>query len=146
MLFSAEDDPQSVFAEKHEKKRSKLLLPEPQISDKELDEIIKIGHASDSVRELADDNPTRLVVTTTASTQQSHQKITHTVSFSTLLHDYTESAKNLTAARTLKTPAYAADSIAKVRICAGFVDNLSMEIWMALYFPLLITVVHFTTI
>lgn len=60
ILFRQEDAPQSIFSEKHEKKRSKLLLPEPQISDKELDDIIKIGHASDSVRELVDDNPTRL--------------------------------------------------------------------------------------
>lgn len=57
----AEDNPQSIFAEKHEKKRSKLVLPEPQISDKELEDIVKIGHASDSVRELVDANPTRYV-------------------------------------------------------------------------------------
>ncbi|KAI1709251.1 pre-mRNA splicing factor component domain-containing protein [Ditylenchus destructor] len=85
-----EDNPQSIFAEKHEKKRSKLLLPEPQISDKELDEIIKIGHASDTVRELVDDNPS-----------------------STLLHDYTQSARNPAAARTLRTPSVMADSIAR---------------------------------
>uniref|UniRef100_A0A915NGG4 Myb-like domain-containing protein n=1 Tax=Meloidogyne floridensis TaxID=298350 RepID=A0A915NGG4_9BILA len=52
-----EDLPESIFGEKHEKKRSKLILPEPQISDKELEDIIKIGHVSDSVRELVDDNP-----------------------------------------------------------------------------------------
>ena len=63
MTFRAEDNPQSIFAEKHEKKRSRLLLPEPQISDKELDEIIKIGHASDTIRELVDENPTRSVLT-----------------------------------------------------------------------------------
>nr|CAD2172309.1 unnamed protein product [Meloidogyne enterolobii] len=32
-----EDLPESIFGEKHEKKRSKLMLPEPQISDKELE-------------------------------------------------------------------------------------------------------------
>ena len=86
-----EDLPQSIFSEKHEKKRSKLLLPEPQISDKELDEIIKIGHASDSVRELVDENPT-----------------------STLLHDYNETARvNAISARTQRTPANEVDAIAR---------------------------------
>ncbi|KAL3111728.1 hypothetical protein niasHT_011015 [Heterodera trifolii] len=86
-----EDAPQSIFSEKHEKKRSKLLLPEPQISDKELDDIIKIGHASDSIRELVDDNPT-----------------------STLLHDYNESSRvNAISARTQRTPAGAIDSVAR---------------------------------
>nr|CAD2172301.1 unnamed protein product [Meloidogyne enterolobii]CAD2172302.1 unnamed protein product [Meloidogyne enterolobii] len=64
-----EDLPESIFGEKHEKKRSKLILPEPQISDKELEDI-KIGHVTDSVRELVYDNPSR-----------------------TLLHDYNESAR-----------------------------------------------------
>uniref|UniRef100_A0A914GQH6 Uncharacterized protein n=1 Tax=Globodera rostochiensis TaxID=31243 RepID=A0A914GQH6_GLORO len=86
-----EDAPQSIFSEKHEKKRSKLLLPEPQISDKELDDIIKIGHASDSVRELVDDNPS-----------------------STLLHDYNESSRiNAVSARTQRTPAGAIDTVAR---------------------------------
>ncbi|KAJ1361688.1 hypothetical protein KIN20_020995 [Parelaphostrongylus tenuis] len=44
-----EDEPESVFKTK-EKKRSKLILPAPQISDREMEQIIKIGHASDSVR------------------------------------------------------------------------------------------------
>ncbi|VDM63862.1 unnamed protein product [Angiostrongylus costaricensis] len=44
-----EDEPESVFRTK-EKKRSKLILPAPQISDREMEQIIKIGHASDSVR------------------------------------------------------------------------------------------------
>ncbi|CAB3408393.1 unnamed protein product [Caenorhabditis bovis] len=65
-----------------EKKRSKLVLPEPQISDRELEQIVKIGHASDSVRQYIDGNAT-----------------------SGLLTDYTESARaNAVAARTMRTP------------------------------------------
>lgn len=85
----AEDNPESIFSEKHEKKRSKLLLPDPQISDAELDDIIKIGHVSDTVRELVDDNPT-----------------------STLLHDYNESSRlNAVSSRTQRTPAGAIDTV-----------------------------------
>uniref|UniRef100_A0A1I7UXV1 Cell division cycle 5-like protein n=1 Tax=Caenorhabditis tropicalis TaxID=1561998 RepID=A0A1I7UXV1_9PELO len=65
-----------------EKKRSKLVLPEPQISDRELEQIVKIGHASDSVRQYIDETAT-----------------------SGLLTDYTESARaNAVAARTMRTP------------------------------------------
>ncbi|CAI5438915.1 unnamed protein product [Caenorhabditis angaria] len=65
-----------------EKKRSKLVLPEPQISERELEQIVKIGHASDSVRQFIDGNAT-----------------------SGLLTDYTESARaNAVAARTMRTP------------------------------------------
>ncbi|PIO66933.1 hypothetical protein TELCIR_11336 [Teladorsagia circumcincta] len=53
-----EDEPESVFKTK-EKKRSKLILPAPQISDREMEQIIKIGHASDSVRLYADGGATR---------------------------------------------------------------------------------------
>nr|CAD2127802.1 unnamed protein product [Meloidogyne enterolobii] len=86
-----EDLPESIFGEKHEKKRSKLILPEPQISDKELEDIIKIGHVSDSVRELVDDNPS-----------------------STLLHDYNESARmNAFSARTQRAAVGDVDTVAR---------------------------------
>lgn len=86
-----EDKPESIFAEKQEKKRSKLLLPEPQISDKELEDIIKIGHASDTVRDLVDNTPT-----------------------STLLHDYNESARlNAVSARTQRTAGGEVDTVAR---------------------------------
>lgn len=58
-MFRAEDNPESIFAAKHEKKRSKMVLPDPQISDKDLEDIVKIGHVTDSIRELVDTNPTR---------------------------------------------------------------------------------------
>lgn len=77
-----EDEPESVFKTK-EKKRSKLILPAPQISDREMEQIIKIGHASDSVRQYADGGAT-----------------------SSLLTDYAASARaNAVAARTARTPA-----------------------------------------
>lgn len=76
-----EDEPESVFKTK-EKKRSKLILPAPQISDREMEQIIKIGHASDSVRQYADGGAT-----------------------SSLLTDYAASARaNAVAARTSRTP------------------------------------------
>uniref|UniRef100_A0A914YUK0 Uncharacterized protein n=1 Tax=Panagrolaimus superbus TaxID=310955 RepID=A0A914YUK0_9BILA len=86
----ADDNPESIFAQKQEHKRSKLVLPEPQVSDKELEDIVKIGQTSDSIRELIDENPT-----------------------STLLHDYSDSFRNAQAARTLRTPAALSDAIAK---------------------------------
>jgi pre-mRNA-splicing factor CDC5/CEF1 len=86
----ADDNPESIFAQKQEHKRSKLVLPEPQVSDKELEDIVKIGQTSDSIRELIDENPT-----------------------STLLHDYSDSFRNAQAARTLRTPAALSDAISK---------------------------------
>lgn len=56
--YRPEDEPESIFKTK-EKKRSKLILPAPQISDREMEQIIKIGHASDSVRLYADGGATR---------------------------------------------------------------------------------------
>jgi pre-mRNA-splicing factor CDC5/CEF1 len=77
-----EDEPNMVFKQ-NEKKRSKLILPAPQISDKEMEQIIKIGHASDSVHQFADGSAT-----------------------SGLLTDYAASARtNAMAARTARTPA-----------------------------------------
>lgn len=86
----AEDNPESIFTEKNDKKRSKLLLPEPQISDKELEEIVKIGHVSETVRELVDDSAT-----------------------STLLHDYNASVRNSSILRTARTPSALYDSVAR---------------------------------
>ncbi|PAV59813.1 hypothetical protein WR25_08024 [Diploscapter pachys] len=77
-----EETPDAIFKNK-EKKRSKLILPAPQISDKELEQIVKIGHASDSIRAYADGTAT-----------------------STLLTDYAASARtNAIASRTSRTPA-----------------------------------------
>lgn len=38
------------------RKRSKLVLPSPQISDSELEEVVKLGHVSESARLLTMDN------------------------------------------------------------------------------------------
>ncbi|ESN99205.1 hypothetical protein HELRODRAFT_155960 [Helobdella robusta] len=38
------------------RKRSKLVLPEPQISDRELEEVIKVGQASEFVRQQAEES------------------------------------------------------------------------------------------
>ncbi|KAE9555170.1 hypothetical protein FO519_001594 [Halicephalobus sp. NKZ332] len=86
----AEDNPESIFAQKQDHKRSKLVLPTPQVTDQELEAIVKIGQASDSIRELVDENPT-----------------------STLLTDYSESVMNTQGARTARTPAILSDSISK---------------------------------
>ncbi|RCN41816.1 Myb-like DNA-binding domain protein [Ancylostoma caninum] len=94
-----EDEPESIFKTK-EKKRSKLILPAPQISDREMEQIIKIGHASDSVRQYADGGAT-----------------------SSLLTDYAASARaNAVAARTARTPA-ARDTVQVVVGCAYHLYN-----------------------
>ncbi|KAI6225702.1 hypothetical protein M3Y95_00725000 [Aphelenchoides besseyi] len=84
----AEDNPESIFAKKHEKKRSRLVLPEPQVSDMDLENIVKMGQMTDSVRSMVDENPT-----------------------STLLHEFTE-VNVATAARTARTPADTLDTVA----------------------------------
>ena len=38
------------------KKRSKLVLPTPQISDAELEEVVKVGQASEQARQEAEEN------------------------------------------------------------------------------------------
>ncbi|XP_018425860.1 PREDICTED: cell division cycle 5-like protein [Nanorana parkeri] len=68
------------------KKRSKLVLPSPQISDAELEEVVKVGQASELARQTAEESG----ITNSAS--------------STLLSEYTV-ANNSIALRTPKTPA-----------------------------------------
>ncbi|CAG9537006.1 unnamed protein product [Cercopithifilaria johnstoni] len=85
----AEGNPESIFEQKVEKKRSKLILPSPQISDKEMEEIVKIGQATDTIREFSDNNPT-----------------------STLLHDYQMPIHENTS-RTTRTPSLYADALQK---------------------------------
>lgn len=68
------------------KKRSKLVLPSPQISDMELEEVVKIGQASELARQTAEESG----ITNSAS--------------STLLSEYNV-ANNSIALRTPKTPA-----------------------------------------
>ncbi|XP_044145718.1 cell division cycle 5-like protein [Bufo gargarizans] len=67
------------------KKRSKLVLPSPQISDAELEEVVKVGQASEIARQTAEESG----ITNSAS--------------STLLSEYTV-ANNSIALRTPKTP------------------------------------------
>lgn len=38
------------------KKRSKLVLPDPQISDQELQQVVKLGRASEVAREVASES------------------------------------------------------------------------------------------
>ncbi|XP_001604289.1 cell division cycle 5-like protein [Nasonia vitripennis] len=46
------DIPESMINNEPLKKRSKLVLPEPQISDKELQQVVKLGRASEAAREI----------------------------------------------------------------------------------------------
>jgi len=52
-----DDDVPNAFLNNEEplRKRSKLVLPEPQISDQELDQVIKFGKASEAAREVAEE-------------------------------------------------------------------------------------------
>ncbi|GFR13319.1 cell division cycle 5-like protein [Trichonephila clavata] len=72
------------------KKRSKLVLPEPQISDAELEQVVKLGKASETAREAA---------------EESGSKVSET-----LLPDYSLTPAVLSA-RTPRTPAMNRDSI-----------------------------------
>ncbi|XP_030054620.1 cell division cycle 5-like protein [Microcaecilia unicolor] len=67
------------------KKRSKLVLPSPQISDTELEEVVKIGQASEIARQTAEESG----ITNSAS--------------STLLSEYSMTNSSI-ALRTPKTP------------------------------------------
>ena len=69
------------------KKRSKLVLPAPQISDAELQEVVKVGQASEVVLQTVEESG----ITNSAS--------------STLLSEYYVTSNNSTALRTPQTPA-----------------------------------------
>ncbi|XP_058788836.1 cell division cycle 5-like protein [Phymastichus coffea] len=47
------DMPANMMNNEPLRKRSKLVLPEPQISDKELQQVVKLGRASETAREIA---------------------------------------------------------------------------------------------
>lgn len=49
------DFPASINNAEPVKKRSKLVLPEPQISDAELEQVVKIGKASESIKEAVEE-------------------------------------------------------------------------------------------
>lgn len=72
------------------RKRSKLVLPEPQISDAELQQVVKLGRASEVAREVATESGTSLAS-------------------EALLADY--SISTASAIRTPRTPAPATDRI-----------------------------------
>ena len=75
------------------RKRSKLVLPEPQISDAELQQVVKLGRASEVAREVATESGTGLAS-------------------DALLADYSISPAG--AMRTPRTPAPATDRILQV--------------------------------
>ena len=65
------------------KKRSKLVLPAPQISDSELEEVVKLGMNSESTRLLAEDMgeteaATQELLTSYSVTPINHQIATRT--------------------------------------------------------------------
>lgn len=80
-------------AEEPQRKRSKLVLPEPQISDGELEQVVKLGKASLAAKEAASE--------------------TGTLASQTLLNDYSLTNTS-TALRTPRTPAPMTDKILQV--------------------------------
>ncbi|XP_053212164.1 cell division cycle 5-like protein [Panonychus citri] len=50
------DAPLAITADDTPRKRSKLVLPEPQISDVELEQVVKLGKASLTVKEIAEES------------------------------------------------------------------------------------------
>ncbi|CAM1305079.1 CDC5L (predicted), partial [Pycnogonum litorale] len=73
------------------KKRSKLVLPEPQISDMELEQVVKLGRASEVAKESAEDGKNQVT--------------------ETLLSDYSVTAGAGANLRTPRTPAASRDTI-----------------------------------
>jgi pre-mRNA-splicing factor CDC5/CEF1 len=75
------------------------VLPEPQISDREIEQIVKVGRASDSIREIADTG--------------------ENTSTATLLTEYNftpvATGGPLAARTPMRTPAHSVDVIAQVR-------------------------------
>jgi len=65
-------------------KRSKLVLPEPQISDKDLEQVVKLGRASEAAQDAA---------------RETGQRVSDT-----LLADYSLSQVNLEKKNTLNCP------------------------------------------
>jgi pre-mRNA-splicing factor CDC5/CEF1 len=99
----AEDNPESIFNKPSDKKRSKLVLPSPQISDRELEQIVKVGKASEMARETAE------------STGEGGAS-------STLLSDYTFQAATAGGGlRTPRTPATNRDVVTEVRCSLFFI-------------------------
>ena len=76
-----------------EKKRSKLVLPAPQISDAELEEVVKVGAAADMVRQQAEDQGSEAT--------------------SNLLQSYNVTP-NISSLRTPRTPAITQDLVLQV--------------------------------
>jgi len=84
-FIGQQDEPQ--------RKRSKLVLPEPQISDGELEQVVKLGKASQAAKEAASE--------------------TGTLASQTLLNDYSLTS-SANALRTPRTPASSTDKILQV--------------------------------
>uniref|UniRef100_A0AC35UCW9 Cell division cycle 5-like protein n=1 Tax=Rhabditophanes sp. KR3021 TaxID=114890 RepID=A0AC35UCW9_9BILA len=86
----ADEVPDTIFKKPNEIKRSKLVLPSPQISDNEVAEIVKIGRLNEGINEMRDGGAA-----------------------SELLTDYAESSRRAMSTRTMRTPATGADTIRK---------------------------------
>ena len=78
-----------------QRKRSKLVLPEPQISDQELEQVVKLGKASEAAKEAASESGSK--------------------ASQALLSDYSLASGSSTAhLRTPRTPAPTTDKILQV--------------------------------
>ncbi|CAL8079438.1 unnamed protein product [Orchesella dallaii] len=84
------DMPVTMMNDEPQRKRSKLVLPEPQISDIELEQVVKLGRASEAAKEAASESGTK--------------------ASQTLLSDYSLTNTS-TVLRTPRTPAAATDKI-----------------------------------
>ncbi|XP_013791247.2 cell division cycle 5-like protein [Limulus polyphemus] len=86
------DVPTAMFSGNMEpvKKRSKLILPDPQISDMELEQVVKVGKANEIAREIIDEGANK--------------------ASDTLLSDY-DITPGITSVRTPRTPASSRESI-----------------------------------
>jgi len=95
--------------EEPSRKRSKLVLPEPQISDVDLEQVVKLGRASEAAKEAASESGTK--------------------ASQTLLSDYSVTNAS-TVLRTPRTPAAATDKILQVSLVLFSNTTQLKSLWL----------------
>ncbi|KAF1594287.1 UNVERIFIED_CONTAM: Cell division cycle 5-like protein, partial [Eudyptes robustus] len=98
-----EDAPTSIFDSKKPKLRSKLTLPQPQVSENDLESIVKMGQMTESVRSIVDENPSSALLHDISKTEDAFApKSTRTMT--TNVDTVARAADDLLAIMTADTP------------------------------------------
>ncbi|CAD5206576.1 unnamed protein product [Bursaphelenchus okinawaensis] len=97
-----EDAPASIFDSKKPKLRSKLTLPEPQVTELDLENIVKMGQMSESVRSIVDENPSSALLHDISQTEELLPKSSRMMTQS--VDTVARAADDLLAIMTADTP------------------------------------------